>query len=155
MSGEILDYDSGAPNPPKGKNGAQLVIMSDKTGTPAGGASSQVYPMHATTSTATLTGTLTPPVTGLRLRKLVLSVSENVTLAAAGVVQISVSLNGTQIFSEGFFAPASPSVNAGMAHHRDIPFDNVDLEAGSGSLTWTLSTAFTAGQLDINAYFGN
>ena len=154
MSGQLLDTDGGAPTPPKGKNGAAMVMLGSKGGTPCGGPSANVYPIAAKITTAT-TATLTPPVANLRLRKLVFSVTENATLAASGIVQITFTLNGTVIFSEGFFVPASATGQAGVAHHRDIPFDMLDLNAGAGALVCTLSTAMTGGQMDVNAFFGD
>lgn len=106
------------------------------------------------TITAATTATLTPGTANLNLRKLIIGLTENAIQAAAGVINLTATLNGTQVFKEGFYIPTTVAGQAGAAYHRDIPFDGIAFNAGTGSLVITLSSALTGGQIDINAYFG-
>lgn len=95
--------------------------------------------------------TLTP-VASTNLRKLRISMTANATLAAAAVDEVTVTLNGVQIFKRGVYIPAA----AGASDVVDISesFDEVAFNAGSaGTLVVTLGTALATGQLDVNAVF--
>lgn len=109
---------------------------------------------HKTTGTGVTSDSVTPPIQNLKLRKLVIAITEDAMVSVAGECQLVFSLNGQPFFSEGLYIPATSGVNAGEAYHRDLPFDGVAFFAGLGDLSWTLSKALTAGQMDVNAYFG-
>ncbi len=107
----------------------------------------------STHTSGTTSGTVTPATPDLNLRKLTISITENAAQAAAGVNQLTVTLNGTQIFSEGVYIPAAGGGNAGLAYHRDLPFDSAQQYAAAGALVWSLASPLTAGQVDVNGYF--
>ena len=95
----------------------------------------------------------TPPANS-NLRKLVLGVTELATQATAGENLITISLNGTAIFSEGVYIPSSGLATNGALYQRDIPFDHFVFNTGAtGILTATIANALTAGALYVNAYF--
>ena len=112
--------------------------------------------MTAVAGTISGTGTsvaLTPPANS-NLRKLLLSLSENATLATAGIDTITATLNGVQIFSEGIYIPAAAVSGVGLAYHRNIEFESIAANAGAtGNLTVAIDTALATGQLNVNAYF--
>jgi hypothetical protein len=108
-------------------------------------------PQYASGSSGTLT--LTPMTTGQYLRKLVLSISANATLASAGVTTVTVSANGTQIFKQSVYVPASALDNAGSLWEVNLDFTEVGIAMGTGTLTAVLGTALTAGVLEANGFF--
>lgn len=113
----------------------------------------QAFRAYTLIGTGTTTGAITVPKPSKVLRKMVLGVSENATLGTAGITQFTLALNGITVFSEGFYLPSAPGSQAGQAYHRDVPFDDIGFVVNNGNATWSLSTALTAGQMDINLYF--
>jgi len=88
------------------------------------------------------------------LRKLVLSVTENATLAAAGENVISVLLDGVTVFTDQVFIPATALATAGALYTRDLDFIAAAFNSGSaGTLTVNIGTALAAGSLVVNGYF--
>ncbi len=108
---------------------------------------------HGSISGAGTSASFTPGTANLNLRKLALSITENASLAAAGIVTLSVTVNGAAVFSEGIYLPATAGANAGEAYTRNLDFDGIALPAGTGNITVTLSSALATGQLDFNSYF--
>jgi len=103
---------------------------------------------------AAVSGTATPTA-NTNMRYLHISASENASLAAAGIVTVTVTLNGIQVFNEGIYLPASATSIIGKTDIARIPFESVAFNAGAaGTLVTTISTALATGQIDVNAYFG-
>ncbi|MGC8541030.1 MAG: hypothetical protein ACP5QA_10425 [Phycisphaerae bacterium] len=107
---------------------------------------------NAITGASTSSGNITPSANTF-LRKLVLTLTGNTTLAAAGLNLITATLNGTVIFKENVYIPAA-ATDAAEFWTRDLDFSKLGLNAGAGSLVVTVGTALATGELDINAYFG-
>ena len=106
----------------------------------------------ATTAGATTIGT--PPANS-NLRKLVLAVTENATLAAAGENTISVLLDGVTVFTDQVYIPATALATNGVLYTRDLDFSDIAFGSGSaGTLTVNLGTALATGSLVVNGYFG-
>jgi len=98
--------------------------------------------------------TIGTPTANSNLRKLILGVTELATQATAGENLITISLNGTAIFSEGVYIPSSGLATNGALYQRDITFDHIVFNTGAtGTLTATWANALTAGALYVNAYF--
>lgn len=104
-------------------------------------------------SGASGTITLTPATAGQYLRKLVLSISDNATLAAAGLTTLTVSANGTQIFKQSIYVPAAALDSAGSLWELNLDFPQVGISMGTGTLTVVIGTALTAGIVEANGYF--
>ncbi len=108
---------------------------------------------YLTLSGAAVTANVAPPANS-NLRKLVMAITDNATLAAAGICLVTVTLNGTQVFKENVYIPAAPGNSQLQGWHRDIPFDGVAFNTGAaGTLVVTIGTALATGILDLNAYF--
>ena len=108
---------------------------------------------YLTLTGATVTASVTPPA-NTNLRKLVLSITDNATLAAAGYELITITLNGATIFKENVYVPAAALANSLMGYHRDLSFDGAAANVGAtGTLAVTIGTALATGIMDINAYF--
>ena len=99
---------------------------------------------------STNTGNLTPTVNSTNLRKLIISMSANSTLAVAGTDLLTVNLNGGVIYSENIYFP---SLGPSAFDKIEIDFDTVAQNISTGFLDVTLATALTAGIIDVNAYF--
>ena len=105
----------------------------------------------ATFTTAT-TGTIAVPTGASYLRKIVLSITDEVAQTTAGDILFTLASSTDTLFSEYVYIPATASTQPGEAWHRDIPFDGAVFPV-SGNITWTLSAALTAGRGSINLYF--
>lgn len=104
------------------------------------------------TGGVTSTGNITPAANS-NLRKLVLSLSGNVTLAVAGLNVITATLNGVQIYKRSIFIPAA-AVNNAQFWEDILDFQKIGLNAGAASLVVTVGTALATGLLEVNAFFG-
>ena len=105
----------------------------------------------ATAAGTTVIGT---PPANTNLRKMVLSVTENATMATAGENQVTIALNGVTVFTDQAFVPAVALATNGLLYHRDLDFGALGFSAGNaGTLTATLGTALATGSLTVNAYF--
>jgi hypothetical protein len=113
----------------------------------------QAYRAYALIPSGQTTGTIAVPAGATLLRKLVISVSENATRAVAGVTQFSIGTGADTMFSVGLYFPTSQTSAAGAAYSRDMSDSGMAWKIDGGPITWTLSTAFNAGQMDINLYF--
>lgn len=103
------------------------------------------------TGTAT-SATITPPASS-NLRKLVLALSENATLATAGTDLLTVTLNGVVVYQQNIYIPAALGAQL-IFDALTLDFAKLGLNAGaSGTLVVSLATALATGILDINAYF--
>lgn len=108
---------------------------------------------NAITGAVLTSGNITPAA-NTYLRKLVLTLTGNTTLAAAGLNLITATLNGTVVFEEKVYIPAA-ATNLAEYWTRTLDFAKLGLNAGAaGSLVVTVGTALATGELDINAYFG-
>lgn len=97
---------------------------------------------------------LTPTASAEVLRKLSISITGNASLAAAGVLNITATLNTVQVFKKGIFLPAAAPVTPTPEFSViNLDFPGVSLQAAAGNLTITLSGALASGQADVNAYF--
>lgn len=105
------------------------------------------------TGGTTSSGDITPAANTF-LRKLILTLTGNVTLAAAGLNLITATLNGVVVFEENVYIPAA-AANDGEYWSKILDFEKIGLSVGAaGSLVVTVGTALATGELDINAYFG-
>ncbi len=112
-----------------------------------------LVPEYVTLSGAALTANVAPPANS-NLRKLLLSVTENASLAAAGYELVTVTLNGVQIFRENINMPAVAGSGQLKGWTRNITFENAAFNVGAaGLLVVTIGTALATGILDLNAYF--
>jgi len=103
----------------------------------------------ATTAGATIIGT--PPANS-NLRRLILSMAENSTQAAAGGDLLTIALNGVTILKEAIYIGST--LSSSTLYQRDIDFSSIAFNTGAtGTLTATLANALTAGALYVNAYF--
>lgn len=99
-----------------------------------------------------LTANIVPAIAQQNLRKLKIYLSQNATLAVAGTVTLSATLNGALIYSRTLYIPAVITVgDAGEVASLD--FDTFAAPAAAGNLTITLSAALATGTVDANAYF--
>jgi hypothetical protein len=117
----------------------------------------QILPNPATAKYLTITGagvtaTVNPPA-NTNLRKLVLSVTDQATLATAGDDLVTVALNGVTVFKANLYIPAVAVAGLG-AQVLAMDFNDVAFNTGAaGAFTVTIGTALATGTLDINAYF--
>ena len=117
----------------------------------------QEVPIASTAYYADITGTatsatITPPASS-NLRKLVLALSENATLATAGTDLLTVTLNGVVVYKQNIYIPAALGAQL-IFDALTLDFAKLGLNAGaSGTLVVSLATALATGILDINAYF--
>lgn len=103
---------------------------------------------------AAVTGVLTPTLANENLRKLLLSITGNASLAAAGLLTITATANGVQFFKKAIYLPvAAPVAPAPLALDETINFEVVGIPLAASNITITLSAALATGQLDANAYF--
>lgn len=102
---------------------------------------------------ATVTATIVPPV-NTYLRRLIMSFSGNAALAAAGLNTLTVTLNSVVVYVEKVYIGTGASAVEGSLYKIDLDMAKLGLAAGAGNLVVTLGTALSAGELDINAYFG-
>lgn len=106
------------------------------------------------TATAAGATTIAGAPANRNIRKLVLDITENATLASAGENVITIALNGVTIYETQVYIPAAALSSAGQLVHIDLDFSTVSFNAGaSGTLTATLGTALATGALVVNAYF--
>jgi hypothetical protein len=94
------------------------------------------------------------PAANTNLRKLTISLTENATLAVAGLDLLTVTLNGVQVFKKNIFIPAVAVSGLGGVEIAALDFDAFAQNAGAaGTLVATLGTALATGSLDVNAWF--
>lgn len=86
------------------------------------------------------------------LRKLVLTVSGDASLAAAGRDLITVALNGVNIFKVSPFIPGAAGTGAVLAQYA-VEFNDAAPAAGAGNLTVSAATVLATGLIELNAYF--
>lgn len=107
----------------------------------------------AITGAALTSGNITPNANTF-LRKLILSLSGNVTLGVAGLNVITATLNGIQIYKRSIYIPAA-ATNLAQYWEEVLDFAKLGLSAGAaGSLVVTVGTALATGVLEVNAWFG-
>lgn len=108
---------------------------------------------YASIAAGSTTATITPSVQNLNLRKLILSISENATLAAAGTDLITITANGVIVFKQSPYIAAAIQGGIG-GWDAEIDFSDFNVGMGAGDLSITLATALATGLLECNAYFG-
>lgn len=105
-------------------------------------------------SGATTTVNVTPTTANQNLRKLKISASGDATLAAAGEITLTATLNGSVIFTRTVYLTATTPAGSPMIEVLcDENFDMIGLPAAAGNLTVSITTALATGKIDINAYF--
>jgi hypothetical protein len=86
---------------------------------------------------------------------LILTLSDNATLAAAGTNLVTASVNGNTVYSENVYIPASAPVNSQGAYWSAVlDFSLLGINFGTGDLVVSVATALATGVLDVNAYVG-
>lgn len=90
------------------------------------------------------------PTAGKRLRRVVLDITDNATLAAAGEITLNVKLNGANIFSVPVYISGGAVINP--PYHIDLPFEVVGFTV-AGAFEIDISTALSAGSVSANGYF--
>lgn len=109
---------------------------------------------HIQITGAATSGSYQPVTAQQNLRKVILTLSGNATLAAAGAVTVTLTLNGATIFTATMYVGATvPANSPSFEEFTNMDFSMIGLPAAAGNLTATLSTALATGSLDINAYF--
>ena len=111
-----------------------------------------VVAWYGSIATAATTVSITP-ANNTNLRKLYITFSDNCTLAAAGTVLMTVTLNAVAIYKENLYFPTTPTPGIGGEVIK-LDFAMLGLNVGAGNLTVTLASALATGTVDINAYFG-
>jgi|SRR6185437_8454172 len=110
---------------------------------------------NAITGATTSSGNIPPGAANQYLRKLLLRLTGNVTLAAAGLNVITATLNGIQIWKGSIYIPAAATNTAEYwKEELDFTSDDIGLNFGGGDLIVTVGTALATGALEINAYTG-
>ncbi len=109
---------------------------------------------HIALTSAAATGNYTPATPNLNLRRLVLSLTADAYMAAAGENLLSVTVNGVTVFQEKIWMPAAAGSGPQPIYHRNLPFDGVSFNFAAGNITVTLGTALAGGTLDANVYVG-
>ena len=95
----------------------------------------------------------TPPPNQL-IRKLRIELTDNATMAAAGLNTLSVTLNGTKIYSTQVYIPATALDSSGYLAIIDIDLSCIGFTSGaSGTLAVTLGAALATGAVIVNSYF--
>ena len=102
---------------------------------------------------ATLSTTITPAA-NTYLRRLIATFTGNAAMAVAGLNTLTATLNGVIVYEENVYLPVASANVIGAAYRVDLDMSKLGLAAGAGDLVVTLGTALSAGELDINAYFG-
>ncbi len=106
---------------------------------------------RATASGSTTIGT--PPASS-NLRKLVIELSPNATMATAGENTLTIALDGKTIFIESAYITSTAIELGAILYKYDLDFSTIAFNTGSaGSLTASLETALATGSFNINAYF--
>lgn len=110
---------------------------------------------NAITGAALTSGNIAPGAANQYLRKLLMRLPGNVAMAVAGVNTITATLNGVQIWKGSVYIPAA-ATNLSEYWKEELDFTGagVGLNFGAGNLVVTVSTALSAGALEINAYTG-
>ncbi len=106
-----------------------------------------------TIGTAATSGSVVLPAPNLNLSMFNLALSDNATLGTAGITTITFRLNGVTFFTEGIYLPSAPGSQVGSGYIRVLGGNNIAVPTGNAPMTWTLSTALTAGSFTFNAYF--
>lgn len=101
-----------------------------------------------TASSVTIT-----PTANTKIRKLKLALTENATLAVAGIDVVTVSLNGVTIYQTGIYIPAAALTSTSLLWNEEINFDDITHNSGTGNLVVSLSTALAGGAMYVNAWF--
>ena len=103
------------------------------------------------TATAAGSTALPAPPAGTSIRKLRLTFSENATLAAAGIENVQITLNGAVIFEDDLYLPATALTNNTVAYKADIEFDEIAFVEGAFDVV--LGTALATGQVSVAGWF--
>lgn len=106
----------------------------------------------AITGASKTSGNIGPAAANQNLRKLLLRLTGNASLAAAGLEVITATLNGIVIWRGSVYLPAAAGTEAEV-WRDELDFSKLGLNYGAaGSLVVTVSTALATGALEINAY---
>lgn len=108
---------------------------------------------YGSIATAATSVSITPAVARLNLRKLLIDLSNNATLATAGTDLLTVQLNGVTIYQRHVYIPTTVAPDQ-SDFRTELDFSKLGLAAQSGALVVSLATALATGVVDVNAYFG-
>ncbi len=148
--------------------GAPSEVSASITGTPAVTATITNATLNTTISAKAADGkyfsisggttsvNIAPTVQNTNLLKLIMSFSENTTIAAAGINTLTVTQNsgGNTIYKQSVYIPATAAVATFNAKPIELDFSTLAYNMFTSNMTVSLSTALATGILDINAYFG-
>lgn len=138
------------------------VASGTNAGTQVSIASSVTLPVSVAPSLTTLTntfgrinGALTTVTLGVPnstyLRKLRIDLSANAIQTTAGIITMTITLNGLTLLVMDVFVPAVAGSGVGTINLLDRNFDVFSEGTGTTGLVVTLSAALTGGSLSINA----
>jgi hypothetical protein len=97
------------------------------------------------------TSAVVTPANAANLRKLLLDISADSAMAAAGENTVTVTVNGVAVAVFHVVLPAAAGTSAQWS--KTIDFDNVAPNSAGAAVTVSVSTAFSAGGLDVNAFY--
>jgi hypothetical protein len=126
--------------------------LSSTNPIPMASAVQAVAPFNGSITGTATSVTITPPADA-NLRDIHIDITDNATLATAGVDTITATLNGVVIYSGGAFVPATALDTNGVLRSIDVNFGSIAPNAGSGTLVVTIGTALATGSVYVNAYF--
>lgn len=105
--------------------------------------------VHGSISGAGLSAVITPAASA-NLRKIILDLSGDASLAVAGRTTVTVTVNAKVVYQANISLPAAAANNPWT---RTIDFDTIAPNSGGAAITVAISTALATGILDINGYF--
>ena len=113
-----------------------------------------VSQLNFTIAAGATTNNVAPPA-NYNLRKLIVSVSADATLAAAGEDVLTITLNGVQVYQDTYYFPNAIVAGAiGKINLATIDFDFVAPNVGAaGTLVATWGTTLATGKTTVNSYF--
>lgn len=92
---------------------------------------------------------LAPVTANQNVRKLQVYLSGDAALAAAGIVEFTITVNGVTIFANSIYVPGGGGAGSLVA---DLDFSSIGIPAAAGDIVVALSQAFTAGTVSVNAW---
>jgi hypothetical protein len=107
-------------------------------------------PLLGSIAPAATSVTLTPAVANQFMRKCIVVIPGDATLAAAAEDIVSIILNGVTVYAEHVYIPA---VASGQRQVIELDTAKIGLAAAAGDLEVTLGTALATGTVSVNALF--
>ena len=107
----------------------------------------------AGSSTNTTLSFTVPVAAGTNIRKIMLSLTEDAIVSAAGDVSITVTLGSTAIFKDFSYVPAAALVANGTLWQRVVDFGDCGIPTGTNTdVTIATSVALLGGTLSANVF---